>query len=226
MPRMLRRRPSPALVVAIIALVVATAGSATAATVLIKRSSQVARGAINSGDLANDRAVNLVDLTPATRLALQNEGGPAGPQGERGPQGPAGARGDRGPRGEDGPRGPQGEPGADGADGAALAHAYVTAEGAVPESLQKGVNASELTFSEDGFAMYCFDLAVPVENAVASIDYGDIRTGGFVGYVYPLLPYSEGAAAELANCEMTDPDAAAVVVTNSGNLVSLWITFN
>ena len=80
MPRVLRRRPSPALVVAIIALVVATAGTATAAGVLITRSSQVARGAINSGDLANDKAVNLGDLTPAARLALQNDAGPTGPQ--------------------------------------------------------------------------------------------------------------------------------------------------
>ena len=112
MPRMLRRRPSPALIVAIIALVVACAGTATAAGVLIKRSSQVARGAINSGDLRNDRAVNLQDLTPAARLALQNDAGPTGPQGERGAAGAGGgARGDRGPRGAEGdprPPGPAG----------------------------------------------------------------------------------------------------------------------
>ena len=109
MPRVLRRRPSPALVVAIIALVVASAGTATAAGVLIKRSSQVARGAINSGDLANDKAVNLGDLTPAARLALQNDAGPTGPQGERGQQGPPGARGELRParRGR-GARGPAG----------------------------------------------------------------------------------------------------------------------
>lgn len=45
-------RPSPAMVVAIISLVVATAGTATAASIVIRSSSQVARGSINGGDLA------------------------------------------------------------------------------------------------------------------------------------------------------------------------------
>ena len=225
MPRVLRRRPSPALVVAIIALVVASAGTATAAGVLIKRSSQVAPGAINSGDLANDKAVNLGDLTPAARLALQNDAGPTGPQGERGLQGPPGARGDLGPRGEDGARGPAGE------NGSAIAFAYVTGQGASPPALQKGVNGSVFRVSSDGFAMYCLDLAVPVLNAVASLDYGDLQanataTTGFDEHVYPLLPYSPGANTELARCPAANRDAAAVVVTTTGELVAFWISFN
>lgn len=46
-------RPSPALIVAIIALVVACAGTATAAKVLIRNSSQVAANAINGRDIRN-----------------------------------------------------------------------------------------------------------------------------------------------------------------------------
>lgn len=46
-------RPSPALVVSIIALVVALGGTATAASVLIKSSSQIKSGVVNSGDLRN-----------------------------------------------------------------------------------------------------------------------------------------------------------------------------
>lgn len=46
-------RPSPALIVSIVALVVACAGTATAATVLIKNSSQIATGAVNTGDVRN-----------------------------------------------------------------------------------------------------------------------------------------------------------------------------
>lgn len=226
--RMLRRRPSPALVVAIIALVVATAGTATAASVLIKRSSQVARGAINSGDLANDRGVTLNDLTPATRLALQNDAGPAGPQGERGIQGPPGAAGDRGPRGEDGPRGPQGEDGEEGrpgADGTALAYAYVSSAG--NPSHTKGINAIQTADSDSGLPMVCFDLAVEIENAVGSIDFGDLDVGGgSVGFVYPLLPYSDGAADELANCDEANRDAAAIVVNNGNRIAGFWITFN
>jgi Collagen triple helix repeat (20 copies) len=218
MLRVLVRRPSPALVVAIIALVVASASTATAAGVLIKRSSQVARGAINSGDLANDRAVALADLTPAARLGLQQEGGPAGPQGERGPQGPAGARGDRGQRGEDGARGPS---------GSAVAYAYVTAEGNAPASVRKGVAGVTLTESQDGLPLYCFDLTVPVGNAVASLNYADARATGFAPVdVYPLLPYVGGAGAELAHCPEASSDAAAVVLTPPDGLAGFWISFN
>jgi hypothetical protein len=223
MLRMLRRRPSPALIVAIIALVIACAGTATAAGVLIKRSSQVARGAINSGDLSNDRAVNLQDLTPAARLALQNDAGPTGPQGERGAQGPAAARGDRGPRGEDGPIGPPG------ADGSAVAYAYVTALGDAPASVRKGViDTAPVMLSSDGFAMYCFNLAVSVRTAVASIDYGDLQRQsdpGFHEHAYPLLPYSPGGVAELAGCPEHYRDAAVVVVPTP-DLVAFWVSFN
>src|SRR4051794_6963624 len=46
-------RPSPSLVISIIALVVATAGTATAAGVLIRNSSQVKAGAISGSDIKN-----------------------------------------------------------------------------------------------------------------------------------------------------------------------------
>jgi hypothetical protein len=89
-------RPSPALIVSIIALVVASAGTATAASVLIKSSKQVAKGSINSSDLANRKAVNVADLTPAARSALLGKAGPTGPSGAPGPAGPKGDNGDKG----------------------------------------------------------------------------------------------------------------------------------
>lgn len=47
-------RPSPALIVSIIALIIACAGTATAASVvIIKNSRQVASGSINGGDIRN-----------------------------------------------------------------------------------------------------------------------------------------------------------------------------
>jgi hypothetical protein len=89
-------RPSPALVVSVIALVVACTGTATAASVLIKSSKQVAKGSINSSDLANRKGVGLVDLTPSARRALT---GQVGATGSLGPVGPTGAKGDTGPAG-------------------------------------------------------------------------------------------------------------------------------
>jgi hypothetical protein len=69
-------------VVAIIALVISCAGTATAATVMITSSKQIAPG-----------AVALSDLSKSTRKALAGKAGPAGPQGPQGPQGPKGDAG-------------------------------------------------------------------------------------------------------------------------------------
>ena len=99
-------------------------------------------------------------------------------------------------------------------------------------TLPQGIaNGSVFRVSSDGFAMYCLDLAVPVLNAVASLDYGDLQanataTTGFDEHVYPLLPYSPGANTELARCPAANRDAAAVVVTTTGELVAFWISFN
>lgn len=48
-----RRRPSPAVVISLLALVFSMAGTATAARVLIKSSSQVKNGALTGSDLKN-----------------------------------------------------------------------------------------------------------------------------------------------------------------------------
>ncbi len=47
-------RPSPALIVSMVALVVALGGTATAASVLIKNSSQIKAGAVSGSDIANN----------------------------------------------------------------------------------------------------------------------------------------------------------------------------
>ncbi|WP_372788167.1 hypothetical protein [Paraconexibacter sp.] len=52
-------RPSPALVVSIVALVVACAGTATAASVLITSSSQVKAGSLNGSDIKNSSLTGL-----------------------------------------------------------------------------------------------------------------------------------------------------------------------
>lgn len=59
------RRPSPALVVSIIALVMATAGTATAARVLITSSKQIKKNSVNGGDVA-DGSLSSRDLRKST----------------------------------------------------------------------------------------------------------------------------------------------------------------
>ncbi len=58
-------RPSPALIVSIVAVVIACAGTATAATVLIKNSSQIRAGAVNGSDIANN-SVKSADIANGT----------------------------------------------------------------------------------------------------------------------------------------------------------------
>lgn len=76
-------RPSPALVVSIIALVVACAGTATAAGVLIKNSSQIKAGAVNGSDIKDSAitsskikngTIGTTDLSSGVKSALSSQG--------------------------------------------------------------------------------------------------------------------------------------------------------
>jgi hypothetical protein len=110
-------RPSPAMVVALIALFVAMAGGAYAATQLPKNS-------VGSAQLKNS-AVTPAKLSSAAKTALSTPGpagatGPAGPKGDTGPRGDEGPRGDTGTKGDTGAKGeigPKGDTGAPGTPG-------------------------------------------------------------------------------------------------------------
>lgn len=108
------RRPSPALVVACIALVVALGGTATAASVAIRSSAQIAPGVIQKSDLSTRALRSLTKTGPAGPAGAA---GVAGERGADGATGPAGPRGDAGPQGERGAAGPAGATGAQGAAG-------------------------------------------------------------------------------------------------------------
>lgn len=102
----LHRRPSPSLMVAIAAVVIASTGSAVAATVITSR--QIKNGTIQ-----------LVDLNKTARDTLQ---------GGRGPQGPVGANGAMGAKGDTGATGPAGAP------GSAIAYARIKPNGDVVDA--------------------------------------------------------------------------------------------
>jgi hypothetical protein len=211
------------MVVAIVALVIACAGTAAAATgVLITSSSQVRNGSITSADLADGRGAALRDFTPSTLHALETMAGP------QGAVGPPGATGDRGPAGARGEQGPTGQPGA---DGSAIAWAYVTAAGGLGDST--AVNGIQHT---PGSGIYCFDLTRPVRNAVASVDGGDAGTG-YNEVIYPILPTTPSGQNYLLTptasgglgCDAAHADAGVVV--RPLNLSSFadrafWIAFN
>jgi len=107
--RRIRALPSPAMVVACLAVVLAMTGSAFAA-----------RALINGGDIKNG-TISASKLSRSAVHSLRGHRGPAGPAGRDGfvgAQGPQGSTGPEGPRGPDGPAGPQGPKGTTGDTGA------------------------------------------------------------------------------------------------------------
>lgn len=99
------RRPSAAMLIAVLALFVALGGTSFAAvSKLLPRNSvgsaQVINGSLQKGDLSG-KAVT----------ALRGNRGPQGPRGATGASGPAGPQGATGPQGPQGPQGAQGATG-------------------------------------------------------------------------------------------------------------------
>ncbi len=99
------RRPSASLVVAVLAIVIATAGTASATTALIT-SRQIKNGTIR-----------LVDINKKARKALHGKTGQTGSVGAAGPQGVPGLPGAQGLQGAQGIQGIQGPPGVQGVAG-------------------------------------------------------------------------------------------------------------
>jgi hypothetical protein len=117
---MFTHRPSPTIIVSVIAVFVALSGTSyTAVTKLLPKNSvgsaQVINGSLQRGDLSKKAVAALKGNRGAT--------GPAGAQGvtgdtgATGPTGPAGAMGPAGPAGANGPAGPTGPTGPTGATG-------------------------------------------------------------------------------------------------------------
>ncbi|HET8967938.1 MAG TPA: hypothetical protein VFN06_00745 [Gaiellaceae bacterium] len=109
--RSLVRRPSPAMVVACLALLVALGGTSVAAVTQLGRNTvntpQLVNGAVTNPKIRNN-AINSSKV--ANRSLLRSDfapgqlpAGPVGPQGPAGPAGAAGAAGAAGPAGVIGP---------------------------------------------------------------------------------------------------------------------------
>jgi hypothetical protein len=112
--------PSPAMIVALVALSSSLASGAMGAKLLTGK--DIANRSITGEDLRRSALTgkHVKDRSLATRdfkkgHLLLGETGPMGPEGPAGPEGPRGATG---PRGAPGPAGADGVDGADGADGA------------------------------------------------------------------------------------------------------------
>ena len=120
-----RFRPSPAMIVACVALVVALGGTGyAAATKLLPRNSVGTLQVVNHSLRAVDFKKGQLPRGPQ---------GPAGPAGAQGPAGPAGAAGPAGPPGATGATGPAGPPGT-GGGGETIRWAVVRPDGGIAAS--------------------------------------------------------------------------------------------
>jgi Collagen triple helix repeat (20 copies) len=92
----MRKRLTPATLLAMLALLVATAGTATATTAVLITGKQIKNGSIGA-----------VDLSAAAKRSLRGQRGPAGARGFAGAPGTPGTPGTQGPAGPAGPPGVQ-----------------------------------------------------------------------------------------------------------------------
>jgi len=121
----LLRRPSPALVVSVIALVVALGGTSYAAIVLPANSvgtKQIKKNAVTSAKVKNGSLLSAdfrAGQLPAGATGATGATGLKGDNGDKGTDGAAGAAGPAGSPGVKGDPGTPGAPGTDGADGTA-----------------------------------------------------------------------------------------------------------
>jgi hypothetical protein len=146
------RMPSPAMIVALLALCVALGGSAYAASQIDGNS--IRNGTIR-GKKLHDRTITSRQIARTTIRALKDR---------------RGLRGPRGFRGSTGPKGPAG------ADGAAVAYARVAADGTVDTGRAKGI--SQANMSHVGTGIYCFvSLGFTPKNVVATIEPSASSTG-------------------------------------------------
>jgi Collagen triple helix repeat (20 copies) len=100
---------SPAMVVAMLALLVGLTGTAVATTSVLVTGTQIVNGSITGADVKN-RSLGAIDFRGSLR-------GPTGPQGPEGVPGPHGAQGLQGQQGLQGPQGPMGPAGVAGPAG-------------------------------------------------------------------------------------------------------------
>jgi hypothetical protein len=161
MRRILKQRPSPSMVVAFIALLVALGGTGYAATQLPNKSvgsKQLKNNAVTAKKIKSG-AVNSKKVKNGSLLRADFKSG----QLPAGPQGPQGAQGTRGP---EGPQGPKGDTGA---AGSAAAYALVNADGTVNVAQAKNIASANVT--SDIVGTYCFSgLSFAPTNVIATIN--------------------------------------------------------
>ena len=171
----MRFRPSPAMIVAIVAVIVAASASAVAAVQI-------------TGRQIKDGTVQFKDLSKSAREQLRARGG-QGPQGPQGAQGAQGAKGDAGAAGDKGDPGIKGDPGTKGdpgADGASLFIAGTLPSGTTVRGAWGGRYITAVAgMQQNSYLLsYSFPLKAPQKLRDSDVQFG-AGTAGPVGDADP-----------------------------------------
>jgi hypothetical protein len=157
MPRIRVPRRSPAVPIALAALVLSAAGGAAAAIpdapggeIHVCYDAALAAKHQSGAKLSIiDKAVNPEGCGRKDTELTFNQRGPQGPPGPQGVQGPKGDAGDPGPQGEPGPQGPKGDPGAQGPKGDKGDPGEITAYNARLETTSVNQGPSKTILTKD-----------------------------------------------------------------------------
>jgi hypothetical protein len=134
--------PSPAMIVALLALCVALGGSAYAAG---KINGKNIRNGTITGKKVKNRTITSSKISRTTIRALK------GRRGLRGARGFRGLKGDRG------------------ANGTALAYARVASDGTIDTARVKGITQANMSHTS-GSGIYCLSLSFAAKNVVATLE--------------------------------------------------------
>lgn len=205
--RLRLRKPSPAMLLAGLALFVALGGPASAAKSIKK--------ALFAKEAASAREVDGLSASrrpkPRTLLALDKDGKFPASVGQVGPRGPAG------PQGAQGPRGVQGDRGFTGAAGSAIAYSRIffgppdeggpTEEWRADDVFSTRID-NDVNFTRISAGEYCFhDLPFKVSNAVASLG-GKLSTKAYSVSV----DFGANGDPAPAGCNSRDPNGNYALV--------------
>jgi hypothetical protein len=138
------RMPSPAMIVALLALCIALGGSAYAASQI--NGKNIRNGTVTGKKLKN-RTITSSKISRTTIRALKDRRGLRGPRGFRGAKG---SKGDKG------------------VDGTALAYARVDADGTVDTARVKGITQANMSHTTAG--IYCLSLSFTPKNVLATLE--------------------------------------------------------
>lgn len=177
----------------VIGLVVATAGTATAAKLI-------------TGKQIKDGTISRSDLTKALQQQLAKTGaaGAAGPAGAQGPAGVPGAPGTPGAAGKAG------------ADGSAVAYATVATGGTLVPGRGAKLIADANVFKSGSFvALYCFSgLPITVNAVNVTMTSGGAAVNGQVGYDTGGCPSGTQFFVRTTNSSGVLTDGSFTVVVN------------